>query len=438
LATGLPTRFDVIVVGGGPAGAAASYTLARKGFKVLLIDRGRGPGSKTLYGGRVYAGPLREVWPDLDRGAPIHRLVKRERISLLTSNADVTIDLGPVETDSFTTYLPDLVGWMVSKSVEEGVVFVDEVRVDSLLLQDGKVVGVRAGKDTVYSDVVVDAEGVNRLLLERAGLVEPLGRYIDYLALGVKEVLKIGKKRLEEVFDLNDNEGLAWLFVGDITKGVPGGGFLYTFRDSVSLGVVVRLREATQKLRGQKTLQHGVYELVEGLRLHPRLGRYWNEGDIIEYGAHLTIEDPLSFMPKRLVSDGLIIVGDAAGLLLNTGYTIRGVDLAVYSGKLAADAIEKAFDLGDFSRESLAIYENMIKNSFIYRELKRHSCINKILKRSEIYASYTKAIVDGLITLYSPGDSQATVKEAFSDSLKRWGISYLSLVGLLFDVFVGC
>jgi Dehydrogenases (flavoproteins) len=66
----IPSKFDAIVVGAGPAGSAAAYTLAKEGFKTLLIDRGRGGGEKELFGGRVYAQPLRDIWPELDKEAP--------------------------------------------------------------------------------------------------------------------------------------------------------------------------------------------------------------------------------------------------------------------------------------------------------------------------------------------------------------------------------
>ncbi|MEB3860359.1 MAG: FAD-binding protein, partial [Desulfurococcales archaeon] len=222
----LPERFDVIVVGAGPAGCAASYILAKAGLRVLVLERGRGAGSKELYGGRVYAQPLREVWPDLDKKAPIHRWVTRERLSLTWGDRVLTLEYKVGRSTSFTTYLPELVKWMAGRAVEAGALLVDEVVVDDLIVRDGRVVGVRSGADTIHADVVIDAEGVNRMLLEKLGLVDRLDP--GKVAIGAKEVLRVGEGSINERLGLSKREGLAWLIAGDITEGVPGGGFVYT------------------------------------------------------------------------------------------------------------------------------------------------------------------------------------------------------------------
>jgi len=264
-----------------------------------------------------------------------------------------------------------------------------------------------------------------------------LGLYSAYYtSLGISIVILGG---LGAYMGRVSGEGMAWLFVGDVTKGLPGGGFLYTFRDTISLGIVVRLKEASRILGGPRpTLSRRVYELVEDLRLHPRLSRYWRDSDVVEYGAHLTIEDPLSFMPKRLVGDGIVVVGDAAGLLLNTGYTIRGVDLAAYSGKLAADVIEKAFNENDFSRRSLALYERLIKNSFIYKGLVRHSCITEILKDNKLYNTYIEALVDSVSSLYKPESTLMAPKDALLKAFRERNINFIDIVKILLKLFLGC
>jgi len=226
---GVPSKFDVIVVGAGPAGSSAGYLLAKAGFRVLMIERGRGAGSKELFGGKIYAAPLREVWPELDKEAPIHRWVGRERISLVKGDRITTIEYKLGRRVAFTTYLTEMAKWMAKKAVEAGAVLVDEVRVDEFVVEDGRVVGVRSGPDVVYADYVIDAEGVNRILLEKLGLAEKVNP--DNVALGVKEVLNVGKKTIEEKLGLEEGEGLAWMVAGDVTRGIPGGGFIYTMKE---------------------------------------------------------------------------------------------------------------------------------------------------------------------------------------------------------------
>ncbi|MEM4007390.1 MAG: FAD-dependent oxidoreductase, partial [Nitrososphaerota archaeon] len=178
-------KFDVVVVGAGPAGSSAAYTLSKNGFKVVVIERGRTVGSKNLYGGRVYSKPLEEIYPEFKREAPIERWVKRERFSMMVGGELLTLEYYSRNSTSFTAYLSRLAGWMAQKAEEAGAIIVTDVRVDDLYTEDGIVKGIVSGGDALKADVVVDAEGVNRLILERHGLVPKL--LPRQVALGVKE-----------------------------------------------------------------------------------------------------------------------------------------------------------------------------------------------------------------------------------------------------------
>jgi Dehydrogenases (flavoproteins) len=79
-------KFDVVIVGAGPAGLAAAYKLASAGFKVVVLERGREPGAKELYGGRIYAYWLDKYLPEFRKDAPVDRWVRRERVSFLTED----------------------------------------------------------------------------------------------------------------------------------------------------------------------------------------------------------------------------------------------------------------------------------------------------------------------------------------------------------------
>ncbi len=174
------TKFDVIVVGAGPAGGltAAQQLASKGGFKVLVIERGgKKPGSKNVFGGRIYAHVLDRLYPEYVKEAPVERWVRRERITMMTEDSWTTVDFETtkVEHKSFTAYLTNFVEWLDKKAESAGAVVVSEVPVDSLIIRDGKVVGVRAGNDEVYGDVTIIAEGgINRLVLERSGLAPKL------------------------------------------------------------------------------------------------------------------------------------------------------------------------------------------------------------------------------------------------------------------------
>ena len=427
----VPSKFDVVVVGAGPAGSSAAYLLAKAGFKVLIVERGRGAGTKELYGGKIYAPPLREVWPDLDKKAPIHRWVTTERLSFVWGDRVTTVDFKLGRRVAFTTYLTEMARWMADRAVEAGAVLVDEVRVDEIIAEGGRVVGIRSGPDRLYADVVVDAEGVNRILLERLGLVEKISP--DTVALGVKEVINVGKKAIEERLLLAENEGMAWLLMGDITQGIPGGGFIYTMKDTIALGLVLHIGKAYEAAKSG-ALKDTVPMMLEKLRVHPYFSRIWRDADVLEYGAHMTIEGGLRYMPKKLYMNGLVVVGDAAGLLLNTGYTIRGVDFAVYSGKLAAEAIIKAFENGGPTEENLSLYEHMLKQSFVYKELVKH---NGIVKMMEDPTFFTKlpAIVNGVMSkLFEADYEEPTVLEALLESFREEEMSLTRFLLKMFSV----
>lgn len=418
----LDQKFDVAIVGAGPAGLAAAYYLAKKGFKTAVLERGREVGSKSIFGGRIYAAPLKEIYPNFN-SMPVHRWVKKERISIMPDyDSMISIEYQGKDAISFTAYLTEVVKWMGIQAESAGATIITDVPVTNLYKENNKVAGVVSGEDVLRSDVVVDSEGVNRLVLEASGIVSPLKP--ELVALGVKEVLKGESKQIEEAFGLSQNEGLAWVFLGAATANTPGGAFLYTNRDSVSLGVVVLLDQAIANVKDH------ISQLVESLRTSPALKNYLQNLRISEYSAHLIPEDVWSIRPPRLVYDGLLITGDAAGLLLNAGYTYRGVDFAAYSGYLAGKAIEQAHAKGDYSAESLSAYEAMLENSIVMKELKKFRKVHDVMKNRLLFNKYPKIMSGVMSRMFENPDGPSKIWESINESCKE---NQYSMLKLLFD-----
>ena len=405
-------RFDVVIVGGGPAGLTCSYDLANKGFKVVVLERGRAPGAKSLFGGRVYSSPLERTYRNLRKAAPIERWVKQERMSMVADGGSFSLSYGSAGSTSFTAHLPKLVSWMAAEAESEGAVVVTDVRVDSVVMEDGRAVGVEAGGDRVDAGVVVVAEGANRLLCESMKVAPFLSP--SQVALGVREVVRLGSEKINERFGLERDEGLAWFFIGKPSGYRPGGAFLYTNSSTVSLGVVLSLGGPAQP--GNRL----VYGILEDFRGSPPVSHLLAGGSVVEYGSHLIPEAGLKMAPRSLHGEGYVIIGDAAGLVLNLGYTVRGVDFAVHSGRLAAEAIGRMRSLGDSSSSGLASYDEEMKRSFVFREMRRHNAIQRLMSRGNVFDAYPRIVVEAARRLYEFEESSPKLLEAGRASAARF------------------
>ena len=239
--------FDLIIVGAGPAGSAAAITAARAGLEVLLIERSDEPGGKNLTGGRLYTHSLAKLLPDFAESAPLERKITREVISMLTPESCFSMDFASSRlsgrgNDSYSVLRADLDLWLSEQAEEEGAVLASSVRVDDLHTVDGKVCGVVADEDVLEAQCVLLCDGVNSLLAQKAGLKKELTP--KQVAVGIKEIIELPSGVIEDRFNLENGEGAARLFVGDCTKGLPGGGFLYTNKETLSLGLVLNLEAA--------------------------------------------------------------------------------------------------------------------------------------------------------------------------------------------------
>jgi len=172
----LSEKFDAIVVGGGPAGLTASYFLAKSGLDTVVFERGPEPGSKNVFGGRIYSYVLDKYFPGWRREAPIERWVRRERISVLCGD-DSKISLEYLSSppqggfDSFTAFLSRFLSWLAGKAEEAGATIITNARVDEILFDSkGYATGVVVEGEKIEADYILIAEGANTLLLEKHGL----------------------------------------------------------------------------------------------------------------------------------------------------------------------------------------------------------------------------------------------------------------------------
>ena len=247
--------------------------------------------------------------------------------------------------------------------------------VDDLIQEDGKVVGIKCGDEEVYADVVILADGVNSLLAQKLGMKQELDP--SQVAVGVKEVIQFDEKVINERFGVTSGEGAAWMMAGDPTCGNLGGAFLYTNKDSVSIGIVTTISDIGR-------VETSVPDMVDRVKAHPAIAPLLEGGKVVEYSAHLVTEGGYKMVPE-LVRDGVIVAGDAAAFVINLGYTVRGMDFAIESGRLAAEAVIKAKAKNDFSAASLASYKALLEDSFVMEELNMYQYFPALLECHEIF-----------------------------------------------------
>lgn len=386
--------FDVAVVGAGPAGALTALQLARAGRSVVLLERGNAPGAKNLSGGVLYGRVLDDVLPGWLQAAPVERTVSRNVVTMLTADGSVGLDYRDRRLGEGSGAVTVLRGrfdpWLVEQAEEAGALLMPGVQVDRLLTRDGAdgpvVVGVGAGDDELRVHAVVAADGVNSFLARSIGLRTAPPQH--HLAVGVKAVIGLERAVLEDRFGVSGRDGVAHALVGEATGGIAGGAFCYTNLDSVSVGVVLRLDDLVA--RGADSAA-----VLDGLLAHPYVAHLVRGGRQLEYGAHLVNEGGLAGV-GRVHTGGMVVVGDAAGLTLNTGLTVRGMDLALGSALCAARAVGQALDDDDTSATSLARYRTALDASFVGRDLRTYAKAPAFLERPRTYTDYGPLVADVL------------------------------------------
>jgi electron transfer flavoprotein-quinone oxidoreductase len=384
-------KVDVIIVGGGLAGLSCAYELADSGMAVIVLERGDFSGSKNVTGGRIYLGPLRNYLPDFWKEAPLERHVTKEILTLMGETNSTTFELYSERFNqepypSYTILRAKFDRWFADLVSEKGVFVIPQKNVDDIIKDGEKVIGIKAGDEEIGADCVVAADGILSFLPEKAGLRQPFKP--QHFALGFKEVIELPPQTIEDRFRLGEGEGAAQLFVGSLTKGMMGGGFLYTNRESLSLGIVVGL--GSLNLREPR---EEVYKLLDNFKERPEIKNLIKGGNVIEYSAHLISEGGIHIKPT-VYADGMLVVGDAAGLGLNMLVTVRGMEYAMASGVLAGRTIKGAKEKNDFSASSLSYYEKLLNESFIIKEMDTFKKSLSVLENERLFSKYPQAVSD--------------------------------------------
>lgn len=392
---------DVLFVGGGAAGLAGAIRLAQIAaerdvsdtLQIAVLEKAERPGDHCLSGAVINPAALRELLPDVPvADLPLRGAVKREKFYFLGGRSAFRLPVPPTMHNKgcYVASLCEVVRFLAERAEAMGVHMLAGYPAETLLIEDHCVKGVRTaatGRERdgapgpsyhppteVRAKVTVLCEGARGPLTqawlahERVGSDNP-----QIYALGVKELWRV-KKPLREVIHT-----VGW----PIPHDTFGGGWMYPMSEYlISLGLVVGLDSPYADLDPHRMMQR--------LKSHPLVQRYLAGGELQEWGAKIIPEGGYHALPHRLGGNGVLLAGDAAGLV-NVA-SLKGVHYAMRSGMAAAEAAFAAFEKGDFSWGSLEPYDLAIREGEIGSDLRRTRNMRPAFKHGIIVGSMTAAL----------------------------------------------
>jgi electron transfer flavoprotein-quinone oxidoreductase len=389
--------FDVIVVGAGPAGSIAAFKMAKSGLKVALLERGKHPGSKNIFGGLLHNTPvLNEAFPSFWEKAPLERHVYKKTLSFMTPASSVdlvfeTEDFEKTPHNGYTVMRPIFDRWLAGEAVKEGALLLSNCAADNLIKKDGQIAGVtiKGRKGELRSNIVIAADGVLSFMAEKAGLRTDI--QIEHMGLGIKLLLGMPQETINERFGLVKDEGADYSLLG-ITRGLRGGGFLYTNKESISIGLVIHLDSL-------KASGRAPYDILNAALKHPHLKKLVKGGVPLEYSAHLVPEGGMRGIPT-LYTGGMMVVGDAAGLCYTNGINLEGINLAMTSGAIAAECAIEAVKARDFSVSKMSMYKKKLYESFVIKDMIAFRNAVGMMHIDRLFETYPELICNILEKIY--------------------------------------
>lgn len=432
------TEFDVIVVGAGPAGSAAALALARKGTNVILLEKARIPGERNMTGGVLY-GDFPGDWglinlvPDFESTAPLERRIITHEVVVLDSpdwergtsrfyrlsKGSLPSRLGIFSTNFETGHDYSVLRrtfdrWFAELAVEAGAMLSTETTAEGLLLEGGAVVGVRTPREELRANVVIDASGVTSNLVEESGL---RGRLVPrQLYHGIKRVYKVDPAAIEGRFRVRQGDGRAMFFLGDFMHGIGGGAFVYTNKDSLSVGLVVSMDSLIRATTERFTEVGKAIDILDEFEDHPMVAELIHGGKAVEYSAHNIPKGYRSILKKPL-SDGFMVAGDALGSFVKIGPMIDGIRRAITSGMMAAHAYLEAASSGSYKAKNLSRYRDLLTP--IYEDVNR-SGRDSFISESHFTYHTLPRIIFGTRLLASTHKFQPTSpRQQSRDSIQR-------------------
>ncbi|MCB0349684.1 MAG: 4Fe-4S dicluster domain-containing protein [Bdellovibrionales bacterium] len=412
---------DVVFVGAGPAGLTGAIRLAQLikkdnenggtlgDIQIGVLEKAANLGGHTLSGAVMNPKVIRELFPELaDADLPLRKKVAGDRVYMLTPSGQLRLPTPPpMHNDgNYVVSLCEVVRFLGQKAEELGINIFTSFPADSILT-DGKMVqGVRttpAGlmrdsspgsqympPNDITAKITVLADGTRSALAQAYCAWQKINSEQPQIyALGVKEIWKVKKAPLEVTHTLGY----------PLPTDAFGGSWMYPLADDmISFGLVVGLDYKSHSLDTHKLLQK--------LKSHPLFKQYLDGGEIVEWGAKTIPEGGWNSLPKRMHGDGLLMTGDAVGLV--NVPALKGIHYAMQSGVFAAETAFDALKKNDFSAEALSTYDSKIKNSFIKDDLYKVRNMRQAFKSGFYLGGIKASLMTATAGLFPGGCGHST------------------------------
>ena len=369
----------------------------------------------------MYGRMLADVLPEFWKSAPMERVITDERLWLTAAESVVTMGHKHVPhalepPNAFTVLRVPFDAWFAAQAEAAGVLLIPGTTVEDVIREDGRVVGVRTGRQDgdLRANVVVIADGVNSFLVGRAGLSRALQP--NEVALVVKEIIALPAAAIEERFALDAGTGATIEVYGTVTQGMSGYGFIYTNRESLSVGIGALLSQFM-------TTRITPSDLLEGFKAHPMVAALLRGGEMREYLAHAIPEGGFRAMP-RLFDDGVMVVGDAAMMVNNLHR--EGSNLAMAAGRMAGETAIQAKRAGDWSARALSRYQELLEASFVLQDMRKYERLPELVERRpdllQLYPQLLSEAIEEMLTVdgASKREKQRRILRRLLDRRRWW------------------
>ena len=272
--------------------------MAKRGLKVLQLERGEYPGSKNVQGAILYADVLEKIIPDFREDAPLERHIIEQRIWMMDDRSHIGMhyrsdDFNEEKPNRYTIIRAQFDKWFSRKVREAGALVICETTVTDLVQRaGGKVIGVKTDREG--GDGPRRRGGAGRGRQRPGGLARRPARACRrprHVALAVKEMHFLPREIIEARFNLKGDEGVVIEAVGTVTKGMIGTGFIYTNKECISIGIGCLVSDF------EKTGMTP-YGLLEASSSIPSVAPLLEAREVKEYAAHLIPEGGYKAIPQ--------------------------------------------------------------------------------------------------------------------------------------------